>query len=201
MQSLKQTIAALLTLIVGLTLCGVPEMAHAQQPAPTSRAQTTQNPAPANDDGVEEIPPAETPTPAQIPSPSGSSADPSQGPLQPLPPAPESQQPPTTTTPATSQPRGMPEAPQVPMANAPEPQKPAGEPVGTAAAERTPTAGGAASKPAGNAIAPAKQRQVRSLVIKLGALAAGAVALGTVMALSRSTPSVPPGTAKTGLRH
>ena len=79
------------------------------------------------------------------------------------------------------------------MANAPESQKPSPEPVGTAAAQRAPTAGGAASKPAGTAIAPAKQRQVRSLLIKLGAVAGAGVALGIVMALSKGTPSVPPG--------
>jgi hypothetical protein len=43
------------------------------------------------------------------------------------------------------------------------------------------------------AIAPAKQHQVRSFLIKLGAIAGGAVAIGTVYALSRSSPSRPPG--------
>ena len=88
------------------------------------------------------------------------------------------------------------QAPPVPMANAPAPQMPTSEPVGTATAERTPTAGGAASEPAGTAIAPAKQRQVRSLLIKLGAVAGAGVALGTVMALSKGTPSTPPGASR-----
>jgi hypothetical protein len=43
------------------------------------------------------------------------------------------------------------------------------------------------------AIAPAKQHQVRSFLIKLGAVAGGAIAIGTVYALSRSSPSRPPG--------
>ena len=68
------------------------------------------------------------------------------------------------------------------------------EPQGAATAEKVSTAGGAAAKPAGAAIAPAKQRQARSLLIKLGAVAASAVAAGTIYALSRGTPSLPPGT-------
>lgn len=72
-------------------------------------------------------------------------------------------------------------------------QKPPAAPAGAAAAQAAPTAGGAGSKPAGMAIAPAKQHQVRSLLIKLGAIAGGAVAIGTIYALSRSSPSRPPG--------
>jgi hypothetical protein len=137
------------------------------------------------------------------PSPTGTSADPSQGPLEPVPPSsePQPQQLPNAPGATEGQPTGTPEAPPVPMANAPTPEKPQSEPVGTATAERSPTAGGAASKPAGAAIAPAKQRQVRSLVLKLGALAGAGVALGTVMALSKGTPSTPPGAARTATGH
>jgi hypothetical protein len=67
------------------------------------------------------------------------------------------------------------------------------EPVGTAAAGVENTAGIAASKPAGVAIAPPKQRRVRQLVIKLGVIAGAGAALGTVMALSKGSPSTPPG--------
>lgn len=67
------------------------------------------------------------------------------------------------------------------------------EPEGTAAARAAKTIGGPASKPAGSAIAPAKQRQVRSLLIKIGAIAAAGAALGTVYALTRGTPGKPPG--------
>lgn len=73
------------------------------------------------------------------------------------------------------------------------PAQPAQAPAGTGAAEAGPTAGGAGSKPAGMAIAPAKQHQVRSFLVKLGVIAGGAVAIGTVYALSRSSPSRPPG--------
>src|SRR6185312_8386582 len=66
------------------------------------------------------------------------------------------------------------------------------QPVGAATAERVPTAGGAAAKPAGAAIAPAKQHQTRSLLIKIGAIAAAGAAVGTIYALSRGTSSTPP---------
>jgi hypothetical protein len=47
--------------------------------------------------------------------------------------------------------------------------------------------------PAGVAIAPAKQRQSRALLLKIGAIVGTGVAVGTVMALSNATPSKPPG--------
>ena len=67
------------------------------------------------------------------------------------------------------------------------------EPVGTAAAESVETTGVAASNPAGAAIAPAKQRRARSILIKVGALVGAGVAIGTVAALSSGSPSRPPG--------
>jgi hypothetical protein len=76
---------------------------------------------------------------------------------------------------------------------APQPKTQPEEPQGAATAEKVSTAGGAAAKPAGVAIAPAKQHRTRSILIKVGALAAAGVAAGTVYALSRSTPSLPPG--------
>jgi hypothetical protein len=67
------------------------------------------------------------------------------------------------------------------------------KPVGTAAAETPTTVGVAASNPSGAAIAPAKQRRVRTLFIKVGAIVGAGVALGTVAALSSASPSKPPG--------
>ena len=67
------------------------------------------------------------------------------------------------------------------------------EPRGTAAARAAKTQGGAASKPAGAAIAPAKQRRTRSLLIKIGVIAGAGAALGTVYALAKGSPSRPPG--------
>ncbi len=69
-------------------------------------------------------------------------------------------------------------------------------PLGTAAAEKAVTVGGAASRPAGTAIAPTKQRQKRSLAMKIGAAVAGGVALGTVYGLSRKTSPTPSGSGR-----
>jgi hypothetical protein len=67
------------------------------------------------------------------------------------------------------------------------------EPVGTAAAGMVSPAGIAASRPAGAAIAPAKQRRVRTILISVGAVLGAGVAVGTVAALSSASPSRPPG--------
>ena len=66
-------------------------------------------------------------------------------------------------------------------------------PVGTAAAEAPKVSGITAAQPAGVAIAPAKQRRVRRIVIKVGAIAAAGAAVGTVIALTAGTSSKPPG--------
>ena len=65
------------------------------------------------------------------------------------------------------------------------------EPVGTAAAPYESTVGVASSRPAGAVIAPAKQRRAHSLLIKLGLIVGGAAAIGTVLALSKASPSRP----------
>jgi hypothetical protein len=66
-------------------------------------------------------------------------------------------------------------------------------PVGTAAAEAPTVSGVTAAQPAGVAIAPAKQRHVRTLVLKVGAIVGAGVALGAAFALTEATPSKPPG--------
>jgi hypothetical protein len=71
----------------------------------------------------------------------------------------------------------------------PSPQKP----VGTAVAEAPSASGIAASQPAGVAIAPAKQRRVRTIVLRMGALVGAGVAVGSVVALTAATSSKPPG--------
>ena len=111
-----------------------------------------------------------------------------------------SQQPPTSGTPQNagqlppeapasqvSSPESLPQAPEPQVS--PSPQKP----VGTATAETTNASGVAASQPAGVAIAPAKQRRVRTIVLRVGALVGAGVAVGTVIGLTRATPSKPPG--------
>jgi hypothetical protein len=66
-------------------------------------------------------------------------------------------------------------------------------PVGTAVAEGPRVTGVTAAQPAGAAIAPAKQRRVRTVVLKVGAILGAGAAIGTVVALSAATPSKPPG--------
>ena len=70
-----------------------------------------------------------------------------------------------------------------------EPQRP----VGTAAAEAPTVNGVTAAEPTGVAIAPAKQRRARTIVLKVGVIVGAAVALGAVIALTEATPSKPPG--------
>ena len=65
---------------------------------------------------------------------------------------------------------------------------PATQPSGTAVAPEVQVSGGAASKPAGVAIAPPKQRQIRTWLIRFGFIAGAGVALGTVAALSAASP-------------
>jgi hypothetical protein len=67
------------------------------------------------------------------------------------------------------------------------------EPLGAAAAETVPTMGIAASRPAGAALAPAKQRRVRTILIRMGAVVGAAAALGVTMAVTEGSPSKPPG--------
>jgi hypothetical protein len=128
--------------------------------------------------------------PAQSQSqPGGVMIDPSAGPLKPSEPPPSGTQPsevPSVQPPVTSTPEQPPQSSQT------SGQPAAQAPVGAAAAEQVRTAGGAASRPAGNAIAPVKQHQYRSILIKLGAIAAAGIAAGTVYGLSRATPSTPP---------
>jgi hypothetical protein len=144
-------------------------------------AQTAAQPGastqPANSQGQTQ--PAQSKPPA-----GGTTVNPSQAPLQPA----------TTYPNAAGQSQSTP--PDAPQPKQPNPQ--ANEPQGAATAEKVPTAGGSAAKPAGVAIAPAKQHRTRSLLIKFGAVAAAGVAAGTVYALSRGTSSTPPGTGTPG---
>ena len=171
-----------------------PQPANAQpaqtdqaQPSQTNQAQpAAQSPAPAQN--TQTAPPAGQSQPAN----SGTTVNPSQAPLAPV-----------TTYPDAvgaqqEQPSPNAAAAQSNLPEGPQPKKPA-EPVGAATAESVPTAGGAAAKPAGVAIAPAKQHQTRSLLIKIGAVVAAGAALGTVYALSHGTSSTPPGTGLAGV--
>jgi len=78
----------------------------------------------------------------------------------------------------------------------PSQASPTQKPVGTAAAETPATTGVAASNPAGAAIAPAKQKRARQLLIRVGAILGAGVAVGTVAALASASPSKPAGAAE-----
>lgn len=95
-------------------------------------------------------------------------------------PAPASAQSPDQTQPASTPP-------------SPSAQQQSGPPkaVGTAAAPYGRTVGIAASRPAGAAIAPAKQKRVRTILISVGVIVGAAIAVGSVAALSHGSPSRP----------
>jgi hypothetical protein len=65
------------------------------------------------------------------------------------------------------------------------------KPVGTAAGPYTKPTGVAGSRPAGAAIAPAKQKRKKALMIRVGLIVGGAVAVGTVAGLSMASSSRP----------
>lgn len=160
-----------------------PDPATAQPAAPA-----TNQAAPAQQQPATKQPAAQQP---QQPSAPNSNVNPSQGPLQPV-------QPMTTYPDATGGQQQNVPAQGNNLPNGPQPKRPT-EPVGAATAESVPTTGGAAAKPAGVAIAPAKQHQSRSLLIKVGAALAAGAALGTVYALSHGTASTPPGSGLAGV--
>lgn len=159
------TLTRVLVLAVGFALCGVPELLHAwQQPG----QQPQSEPAPVIN---------------------GTTVNPSQGPLAPVPP------PETQPTPSREK---LPPAPSTQLMERPGQQSSTmtTEPLGTATAESVPTNGGGASRPAGTAIAGAKQHQTRSLLLKIGAVAAAGIAIGTVAGLSKGSSSTAPGSTR-----
>jgi hypothetical protein len=160
-------------LVVAFALCGGPQLLAAEQNPPAAQTQSTNQDNPE----TQTAPDAQTNQQNVGTSPESATPDPSKGPLAPnnLPNAPSASQ-------QQQQPKEQ-----------TNDQNPSEAPLGAAAAQAGKTSGGAASKPAGTAIAPAKQRQTRSLLIKIGAVAAGAAAVGIIYGLSRGTPSVPPG--------
>jgi hypothetical protein len=171
-----------------------------QQPASTQPAQTDQaqpaNPSSAPAQNTQAAPSAgqnqSSQSIPQQPATPGTGVNPSQAPLQPVTTYPDA----AGTAQEQQSPNAAPAQTSVP--EAPQPKRPT-EPVGAATAESVPTSGGAAAKPAGIAIAPAKQHQTRSLLFKIGAVVAAGAALGTVYALSHGTSSTPPGTGMAGV--
>lgn len=68
-----------------------------------------------------------------------------------------------------------------------EPQKPQG----TAAGPYARPTGVAGSRPAGAAIAPAKQKRKKAILIRVGLIVGGAAAIGAVYGLTKGSPSHP----------
>lgn len=187
MLSHKKWISNLLVIAVAIVFCGGPEFANAQQQPGTAQTPATQQQEAPPASQQQDEPAATQQQPATTQDTEQTQqqvrpgvVDPSAGPLRPVPSQPLPDAPSTTTTQQQQQ------------QQRPKVQQPAG--VGAAPAART--TGGAASKPAGNAIAPAKQNQRRALVLKLGLIGGAAIALGTVIALSKGTKSIPPGAAR-----
>jgi hypothetical protein len=159
--------------------------------------------APAPDGDNAPVPPMPPADPAEFAAPSNdllhdSPAPETELPESPLPDSPgtiqsaqlETQQPAGAQQPTQSQPAAAPPAQSaVPSLPPPTPK----EPLGTAAAETVPTMGVAASRPAGAALAPGKQRRIRSFLIRTGAIVGAAAAVGVTMALTEASPSKPPG--------
>lgn len=150
-------------------LCGIPDLLAQEPSAPPPQQQQSQQP-----------------------SNNGVTVNPSQAPLTP-PPSNEEQ--PTTIYEGNPPNAPTPQTTNAEQQSQQQQQQPK-EPLGAATAGSVATEGGGASRPAGTAIAPAKQHQVRSFLIKLGAVAAAGVAIGTVYALSKGTPSVPPNSGR-----
>jgi hypothetical protein len=97
---------------------------------------------------------------------------------------------PTAPDPSAANSEISPELPSQSGGQDPQQNEPA-KPVGTAAAPYEKTTGVAASRPAGAVIAPAKQRRVRTFLIRMGIVIGAGVAVGTVAALSHASPSRP----------
>lgn len=131
-----------------------------------------------------------TPAPSQSPQASGDSQD-RQAPVT------DSVRPDSSITPASSE---LPDAPTPAQSDqqsqgdsSSKQQNPPVVPSGTATAKAPSVKGAPASRTVGAAIAPVKQHQKRSLVLKVGLIAGACVAAGSAFALSKGSPSKPPG--------
>ena len=99
-----------------------------------------------------------------------------------LPDAPQSQTAQTQTT-------------QAQTAQTPSAQQSAPAPSGAAGAKAANVKGAPVAQPAGAAVAPVRQRGHRSLLIKVAVIAGAGIAVGSVIALSKSSSARPPGSS------
>jgi hypothetical protein len=186
--TLRQIGSRGLAIVLSALLCNVPQYLNAQVATSSQDQQSAENQTPQQQNGThsQDQSAPEARADSHLP-------DPAQAPLAPVPstrPAETSSAPPDA--PSEVQRSQQAQTPATSTDTEPVQQQPT-NPLGTATAQQGATRGGAASKPAGEAIAPAKQRQVHSVLIRLGLVAAGAAAVGTVVALTRGTSSIPPG--------
>lgn len=108
--------------------------------------------------------------------------------------------PPQSSQSSTASPKendSLPDAPQPQSAQTPPSQQSAPAPSGAAGAKAADVKGAPVAQPAGAAVAPARQRGHRSLMIKLGLLAGAGIAVGSAVALSSRSPARPPGASST----
>lgn len=117
----------------------------------------------------------------------GAAQQPGSGQQQPSIPAQPSDNPPSSTSAA----QGQSDTPGAAQPAAGAQQGGTTSPVGTAAAPKQQVTGVMGSRPAGAAIAPARQRRARTILIRVGVVIGAAVAVGTVAALSKGSPSRP----------
>jgi hypothetical protein len=105
--------------------------------------------------------------------------------------------PPQSSTANQNQDHSLPDAPE-PQSQAPPSQQPATAPSGAAGAKAAKVKGAPVAKPAGAAVAPARQRGHRSLLIKLGLVAGAGIAVGSVVGLAERSPARPPSASPAG---
>jgi len=152
-------------ILVGLLSTALSVFAEPIPQNPQEPVQT--QPSPAPDD-------TQKPQPASASPGNGNSANPPSGELP--------------DAPAPAEP-----VPQKQSESSAQTKNPTPVPSGAAAAKAAPAKGAPASRPVGAAIAPAKQREKRSLLIKVGLVAGACVAVGSALALSKASPAKPPG--------
>ncbi len=137
MRAHQKTFARIMLLVVAVVLCGLPEYAQAAVPQTGQQEQQNQR--------------------------SGTTVDPSKGPLQPIP----NQNQPSPQNPSPN-PESSTEALPATPAPQPRPEQQMQEPLGTATAEGVPTVGGAASRPSRRSDCACQAESAAILVVEGG---------------------------------
>jgi hypothetical protein len=162
--------------------------AGAGQETPATPATAMQQPASAPNPAPDSAPNSASGTTAQSPSVEAPSSSSTPAPAAEV--AQNGDQTGGQNVPASDS-RGGSSQPSASQPNEDQQPNGAGQPVGTAAAPAVNGTGVAGSRVSGAAIAPGKQRRVRTFLISIGVVVAACVAVGTVVALTHATPSQP----------